>query len=83
MRPHVLCKFRALKAQPFDLNSFHFLGPPIVIAQNEVEFWERAWFHCGFSVSESVRAGTGVDRFIGERAWAHPPAWLLEAGNFP
>jgi Tol biopolymer transport system component/DNA-binding winged helix-turn-helix (wHTH) protein len=66
----------ALKAQPFDLDSFQITGPPIVIAPNEVEFWERAWFHCGFSVS-----GSGILIFQPCIDFAPELVWTDALGN--
>jgi Tol biopolymer transport system component/DNA-binding winged helix-turn-helix (wHTH) protein len=60
----------ALKAQPFDPQSLHLVGQPFAIAQHEMEVWEKAWFHSGFSVSESgILVFQSSNDFAPELVW--------------
>jgi eukaryotic-like serine/threonine-protein kinase len=65
-----------LKAQPFDPELVQVTGPPVSIAQHELEIWERAWFHSGFSVSEA-----GILVFQSSTDFASELLWTDASGN--
>ena len=63
----------ALKAQPFDPERLQLTGQPVPIAQHELEVWEKAWFHSGFSVSESgILVFQSFNDFAPELVWTDP-----------
>jgi len=66
----------ALLAQAFDPERLQLVGPPAVIAQHEMEVWEKAWFHSGFSVSES-----GMLVFQSSNDFAPELVWTDASGN--
>jgi eukaryotic-like serine/threonine-protein kinase len=66
----------ALTAQPFDPESFQLAGQPVAVAQHELEIWEKAWFHSGFSVSES-----GILVFQSSNDFAPELVWTDASGN--
>jgi hypothetical protein len=66
----------ALKAQPFDPQGLQLTGQPVAIAQHEMEIWEKAWFHSGFSVSES-----GILIFQSSNDFAPELIWTDASGN--
>ena len=63
----------ALKAQPFDPDRLQLTGQPVAIAPHELEIWEKAWFHSGFSVSESgILVFQSFHDFAPELVWTDP-----------
>jgi Tol biopolymer transport system component len=63
----------ALKAQPFDPERVELTGRPVAIAQHEMEIWEKAWFHSGFSVSEAgILVYQSCTDFAPELVWTDP-----------
>jgi eukaryotic-like serine/threonine-protein kinase len=66
----------SLKAQPFNREHTGLTAQPVVLAQNEMEIWERVWFHSGFSVSES-----GILVFQSATDFAPELVWTDALGN--
>jgi eukaryotic-like serine/threonine-protein kinase len=66
----------ALVAQAFDPVRLQQVGQPVAIAQHEMEVCERAWFHSGFSVSES-----GMLVFQSSNDFAPELVWTDASGN--
>ena len=66
----------ALKAQSFDPERLQLTDQPVAIVQHELEVWERAWFHSGFSVTE-----TGILVFQSSTDFASELVWTDASGN--
>jgi DNA-binding winged helix-turn-helix (wHTH) protein/Tol biopolymer transport system component len=66
----------SLVAQRYDKTKRRLLDLPLTLAQHELQIWERAWFHSGFSVSQ-----TGVVVFQSSRDSASELLWFDSAGN--
>lgn len=66
----------ALYAQPFDPDSLQLVGKPVAIVQNELEVWEKAVYHSGFSVSNS-----GILVFQSSTDFAPELIWTDAAGK--
>ncbi len=66
----------ALKAQPFDPERLQLTGEPVAIAPQELEVWEKAWYHSGFSIAESgILVFQSSTDFAPELVWADARFW--------
>lgn len=66
----------SLIAQRYDKHKRHLIDAPLTIAQHELKIWELAWFHSGFSVSQ-----TGVLIFQSTRDFCSELQWFDGAGK--
>jgi DNA-binding winged helix-turn-helix (wHTH) protein len=66
----------SLIAQRYDNRNRRLIDVPLTIAQHELKIWEQAWFHSGFSVSQ-----TGLLVFHSTRDFYSELHWFDGAGN--
>jgi dipeptidyl aminopeptidase/acylaminoacyl peptidase len=66
----------SLIAQRYDKHNRRLIDVPLTIAQHELKIWEQAWFHSGFSVSQ-----TGLLVFHSTRDFYSELQWFDGAGN--